>query len=92
MTDNGHGGDASDDRRIAISLARPHPSPIVARSLNVASFVLCRCPIVAKTAIPTSGAAKIVEIAIRFWGCLALSRNQKLFPHFREARTEVFTV
>ena len=55
--------------------------------MNVASFVLCGCPIVAKTAIPTSGAAKIVDIAIRFWDCLALSRNQKLFPHFREART-----
>jgi hypothetical protein len=60
--------------------------------VNVASFVLCGCPIVAKTAILTSGAAKTVDIAIRFWHCLALSRNQKLFPHFREARTAVFTV
>jgi hypothetical protein len=60
--------------------------------VNVASFVLCGCPIVAKTGIPTSGAAKIVDIAIRFWGCMALSRNQKLFPHFREARAAVFTV
>jgi hypothetical protein len=60
--------------------------------VNVASFVLCGCPIVAKTAIPTSGAAKIVDIAIRFWDCLALGRNQKLFPHFSEARTAVFTV
>ena len=63
-----------------------------AGSVNLASFLLCSCPIVAKTAIPTSGAAKIVDIAIRFGDCLALSRNQKLFPHFREARTAVFTV
>jgi hypothetical protein len=60
--------------------------------VNVASFVLSGCPIVAKTAIPTSGVAKIVDIAIRLWDCLALSRNQKLFPHFREARAAVFTV
>jgi hypothetical protein len=60
--------------------------------VNVARFVLCGCPIVAKSAILTSGAAKIADIAICFWDCLALSRNQKLFPHFREARTAVFTV
>jgi hypothetical protein len=60
--------------------------------VNVASFVLCGCPIVAKTAIPTSGAAWIADDAIRFWDCLALSRNQKLFPHFREARAAVFAV
>jgi hypothetical protein len=60
--------------------------------VNVASFVLCGCPIVAKTAIPTSGAAKIADITITFWDCLALSRNQKLLPHFRKARTAVFTV
>jgi len=63
-----------------------------AGSVNVASFVLCGCPIVAKTAIPTSGAGRIVEIAILFWDRLARIRNQKLFPHFREARTAVFTV
>lgn len=60
--------------------------------MNVASFVLCGCPIVAKTAIPTSGAAEVADIVIRFWDCLAGSRNQKLFPHFREARAAVFTV
>ena len=59
--------------------------------MNAASFVLCGC-IVAKTAIPTSGAARIAEVAIRFWGCLAVSRNQKLFPHFRKARTAIFAV
>jgi exopolysaccharide production protein ExoZ len=36
-----------------------------AGSVNVASFVLCGCPIVAKTAIPTSGAAEIANIVIR---------------------------
>jgi len=36
-----------------------------AGSVNVASFVLCGCPIVAKTAIPTSGAAEMADIAIR---------------------------
>jgi hypothetical protein len=61
-------------------------------SVNVASFVLCGCPIVAKTAIPTSGAAKMAGIAIR-WDLVALSRDQKkLFPHFGEAGTAVFAV
>jgi hypothetical protein len=60
--------------------------------VNVESFVLCGCPIVAKTAIPTSGAAKMADIAIR-WDLVALSRDQKkLFPHFGEARTAVFAV
>ena len=36
-----------------------------AGSVNVASFVLCGCPIVAKTAIATSGAAETADIAIR---------------------------
>jgi hypothetical protein len=64
-----------------------------AGSVNVASFVLCGCPIVAKTAIPTSGAARIADIAIRFWDHMALSRDQKkLFPHFGEAGTAVFAV
>src|SRR5450631_443885 len=35
-----------------------------AGSVNVASFVLCACPFVAKTTIATSGAVRIVEIAI----------------------------
>ena len=61
--------------------------------MNVASFVLCGCPIVAKTAIPTSGAARMAYIAIRFWDLMALSRDQKkLFPHFGEAGTAVFAV
>lgn len=63
-----------------------------ANSVNVASFVLCGCPIVAKTAIPACGAAGMTDIAIRFWGLLALSRNQKLLPHFGEAGTAVFAV
>jgi hypothetical protein len=60
--------------------------------MNVASFVLCSCPVVAKTAIPTSGAGGITDIAIFFCDRLARIRNQKLLPHFREARTAVFTV
>jgi hypothetical protein len=64
-----------------------------AGSVNVASFVLYGCPIVAKTAIPTSGAAGIADVAIRFWDHMALSRDQKkLFPHFGEAGTAVFAV
>jgi hypothetical protein len=59
----------------------------------VASFALCGCPVVAKTTIPTSGAAGIADIAIRFWDHMALSRDQKkLFPHFGEAGTAVFVV
>jgi hypothetical protein len=61
-------------------------------SVNVESVVLSGCPIVAKTAIPTSGAAKIAAFAIR-WDLVALSRDQKkLFPHFGEAGTAVFAV
>ena len=61
--------------------------------MNLASFVLCGCPIVAKIAIPTSGAAEMADIAIRFWDLMALSRDQKkLFPHFGEAGTAVFAV
>jgi hypothetical protein len=64
-----------------------------AGSVKVASFVLCGCPIVAKTAIPTSGAARMADIAIRFWDLMAISRDQKkLFPHFGEAGTAVFAV
>ena len=54
--------------------------------------MLCGCPIVAKTAIPTSGPARMADIAIRFRGLLALNRDQKLFPHFGEAGTAVFAV
>jgi hypothetical protein len=64
-----------------------------AGSVNLASFVLCGCPIVAKTAIPTGGPARMADIAIRFWDLMALSRDQKkLFPHFGEAGTAVFAV
>ena len=60
--------------------------------MNVGSFVLCGCPIVAKIAIPTSGAAKMAAFAIR-WDLVALSRDQKkLFPHFGETGTAVFAV
>ena len=60
--------------------------------MNLASFVLCGCPIVAKTAISTSGAAMMADIAIRFWDLMARSRDQKLFPHLGEAGTAVFAV
>jgi hypothetical protein len=60
--------------------------------VNVANFVLCGCPLVAKTAISASRAAGMTDIAIRFWDLLALSRNQKLLPHFGEAGTAVFAV
>src|SRR5882762_1794618 len=63
-----------------------------AGSVNLPSFVLSGCPIVAKTAIPTSGAARMADIAIRFWDLMARSRDQKLFPHFGEAGTAVFAV
>ena len=58
--------------------------------MNVASFVLCACPIVAKTAIATSGAVRMADIAIRFRDVMTLNREQKLFPHFGEAGTAVF--
>ena len=60
--------------------------------MNVASFVLCACPFVAKTAIATSGAVRMADIAIRFRDLMALNREQKLFPHFGEAGTAVFAV
>jgi hypothetical protein len=58
--------------------------------VNVATFVLCGCFVVAKTVILTSGVA---GIAIRFRDHMALSRDkEKLFPHFGEAGTAVFAV
>ena len=64
-----------------------------AGSVNLASFVLCGCPIVAKTAILAGGPARMADIAIRFWDLMALSRDQKkLSPHFGEAGTAVFAV
>jgi len=56
--------------------------------VNVASFVLRGCPVVAKTAIRTSGAARMAGIAIR-WDLMALSREQELFPHFGEAHNDL---
>ena len=34
--------------------------------------MLCGCPVVAKTAIPTSGAARMADIAIRYRDFMAL--------------------
>jgi hypothetical protein len=60
--------------------------------VNVGSFVLAGCPVVAKIAIPTSGAARMAAFATR-WELVALGRDQKkLFPHFGEAGTAVFAV
>jgi hypothetical protein len=57
-----------------------------AGSMNVVSFL----PVVAGTASPTTG-ANLAEIAIRFWGLTALSRDQKkLLSHLGEAGTAVF--
>ena len=54
-------------------------------------FVLCGCPIVANTAIPAIGAAKMAEIAIGL--CDRRARDQKkLFPHFGEAGTAIFLI
>jgi hypothetical protein len=50
------------------------------------------CPIVAKTAIPTSGAARIADVVLRFWDLLPITRKQKLLPHFGEPGTTVFAV
>jgi len=60
--------------------------------VNVASFVLCGGPIVAKTAIPNSGVPTMADIrSVR--DLSALSRDQKkLFPHFGESGTAVFAV
>jgi len=61
--------------------------------VDVASFVLCGCPLVARTPVLTTGAARMADIAIRFWDLVALSRDQKkLLPHFGEASTAVFAV
>ena len=60
--------------------------------MNAASFVLCGCSVVAKTAIPTVGAASIADITIRVWDHMTFSREKKLLPHFGEAGTAVFAV
>jgi hypothetical protein len=60
--------------------------------MNVASFVLYGRPIIAKTAIPTSGVARRPDVA-SFWNLIALSGDQKkLFPHLGEPGTAVFAV
>src|SRR5882724_9568351 len=82
---NGHTRGYNVSRPSSVACSR-------ANSVNVASFVQCGCPIVAKTAISACGAAGMTDIAIRFWDLLALSRNQKLLPHFGEAGTAVFAV
>jgi hypothetical protein len=43
-------------------------------------------------AVRMGGAARMADIAIRFWDLMARSRDQKLFPHFGEAGTAVFAV
>jgi len=56
--------------------------------MKVASFV----PIVAKTAISTSG-ANMTDVAIRLLVLIVPSRDQKkLFPHFGEPGTTVFAI
>ena len=60
--------------------------------MSVPRSALCDCPIVAKTAILTSGAARIANIALRFWDLLPLTRKQKLLPHFGEPGAAVFAV
>jgi hypothetical protein len=56
----------------------------------VAGFVLGGYPAVTATA--TSSVGRITGIAIRFWNLMAISRNQKLFPHFGETGTAIFAV
>jgi hypothetical protein len=66
-------------------------APIAARLSEYGALVLCGCPIVAKTAIQAIGAAKMAEIAVHF--CDRRARDQKkLFPHFGEAGTAVFSI
>jgi hypothetical protein len=47
---------------------------------------------VAHAAIAISRAAGLAGIAIRFWQPMACGLDQKLFPHFCEARAAVFAV
>ena len=54
--------------------------------------MLCGSPVVAKTAIPTSGAARMADIAIRYRDFMALKPDEKLFSHFGEAGTAIFAV
>jgi hypothetical protein len=48
---------------------------------------------VVQTTAPISNAVRVPGIAIRFRNSLALGPGyQKLFPHFSEARTAIFSV
>jgi hypothetical protein len=68
----------------SVRFARPVGSTHLPNSLNAAS----RCPIVVRTVVRT---AEIADIAIRFHD--SGTRDQmKLFAHFGEPRTAVFTV
>jgi hypothetical protein len=68
--------------------AQPAGSTHLINSVNAASFLLRRCPIVVRTVVRT---IEIADIAIRFRN--RRTRDQvKLFPHFGEPRTAVFAV
>jgi hypothetical protein len=70
------------------AFARPVGSNHLGNSVKAASFLRRRCSIVVKTVVRTT---EIADIAIRFRDRRA--RDQmKLFPHFGEPRTAVFTV
>jgi hypothetical protein len=57
--------------------------------VNAVSFLLlCGCPVVVKTVIRTT---EMAHIAIHFRDRRARDQK-KLFPHFGEASTAVFTV
>jgi hypothetical protein len=56
--------------------------------MDVESFALSCCPVVAKTIIRT---AEMADIAIRFRECRARD-HQNLFPHFGEAGEAIFAV
>jgi len=47
---------------------------------------------VAQTATPIIRAGRIAGIPIRFWDFIGSNRDQKLFAHFGEAGTAIFTV
>jgi hypothetical protein len=68
--------------------ARPIGSTHLMNLVNVASFLLRRCPIVVRTVVRT---AEISDIAIRFYDRRARDQK-KLFAHFREPCAAVFAV
>jgi hypothetical protein len=59
--------------------------------VNWASFVPCGGPIVAKTAVPNSGFARMADIA-GLWYPIVSRRDKKLFSHFGKPGTAVFAV